>query len=304
MSTTTERQQWLERRRSGIGGSDVAPILGMSKWRTAYDVWLSKTSETPEEDRTTMPMLLGNVLEPEVLRLYEQQTGVSVRRSRVLHKHATHGELIANVDATSKGRIIEAKTARSRDGWGDAGSDDVPEAYWLQVQHYLYVCQKPLADVAVMFLCDEIPAVSVYQVPVAPEYEDIAAELVEWWQRYVEGTEVPAPVTSDECSRVWRQSRLGSTIAATGDVMACVDRLKAAKAHVKTIEEEIDHLETELKTRMVDAEAIVGPSGKPVVTWKTSSSERVDVKKVREVLPADLVAQCVVVSESRRFLVK
>jgi hypothetical protein len=28
---------------------------------------LSKTAETPEEDRTTMPMLLGNVLEPEVL---------------------------------------------------------------------------------------------------------------------------------------------------------------------------------------------------------------------------------------------
>ena len=55
---------------------------------------------------------------------------------------------------------------------------------------------------------------------------------------------------------------------------------------------------------MVDAEAIVGPSGRPVVTWKASSSERVDVKKVREVLPADLVAQCVVVSESRRFLVK
>ena len=109
---------------------------------------------------------------------------------------------------------------------------------------------------------------------------------------------------SDECSRVWRQSRLGSTIAATGDVMACVDRLKAAKAHVKTIEEEIDHLETELKTRMVDAEAILGPGGKPVVTWKTSSSERVDVKKVREVLPPDLVSQCVVVSESRRFLVK
>ena len=80
--STTERQEWLERRRSGIGGSDVAPILGMSKWRTAYDVWLSKTAETPEEDRTTMPMLLGNVLEPEVLRLYEQQTGVSVRRSR------------------------------------------------------------------------------------------------------------------------------------------------------------------------------------------------------------------------------
>ena len=92
--STTERQQWLERRRSGIGGSDVAPILGMSKWRTAYDVWLSKTAETPEEDRTTMPMLLGNVLEPEVLRLYEQQTGVSVRRSRVLHKHSVHSELI------------------------------------------------------------------------------------------------------------------------------------------------------------------------------------------------------------------
>ena len=90
----------------------------------------------------------------------------------------------------------------------------------------------------------------------------------------------------------------------TGEILQCVERLKAAKSHVKTIEEEIDHLETELKTRMVDAEAIIGQNGKPVVTWKTSSSERVDVKRVREVLPADLVAQCVVVSESRRFLVK
>ena len=151
------------------------------------------------------------------------------------------------------------------------------------VQHYLYVCGKPLADVAVMFLCDEIPAVSVYQVPVAAEYEDIAAELVEWWQRYVEGTEVPAPVTSDECSRVWRKSRPGSTIPATAEILQCVERLKAAKSHVRTIEEEIDHLETELKTRMVDAEAIIGPSGKPVVTWKTSSSERIDVSYVRDI---------------------
>ena len=55
---------------------------------------------------------------------------------------------------------------------------------------------------------------------------------------------------------------------------------------------------------MVDAEVMIGPEGKPVVTWKTSSSERIDVSYVRDIVPKDLVSQCTVLSQSRRFLVK
>lgn len=45
------RAQWLELRRQGIGGSDVAAILGLSKWRTALEVWQDKTATAPADDR-------------------------------------------------------------------------------------------------------------------------------------------------------------------------------------------------------------------------------------------------------------
>ena len=33
---------WLEERRKGIGGSDVAAIMGLSPWKTAYQVYQDK----------------------------------------------------------------------------------------------------------------------------------------------------------------------------------------------------------------------------------------------------------------------
>lgn len=38
------RADWLKLRRRGIGGSDVAAILGLSKWRTPLEVWQDKTA--------------------------------------------------------------------------------------------------------------------------------------------------------------------------------------------------------------------------------------------------------------------
>ncbi|MFR1027704.1 MAG: YqaJ viral recombinase family protein [Parasutterella sp.] len=33
---TKDKQQWLEGRRRGIGGSDVAAVLQLSPWRTPF----------------------------------------------------------------------------------------------------------------------------------------------------------------------------------------------------------------------------------------------------------------------------
>jgi len=52
---------------------------------------------------------------------------------------------------TDSGRLVEIKTARSADGWGEAGTDEVPQEYLIQVQHYLAVTALPVADVAVLF---------------------------------------------------------------------------------------------------------------------------------------------------------
>ena len=44
------RKEWLEWRRKGIGGSDVAAIMGISPFRTARDIYYDKIKVTSLED--------------------------------------------------------------------------------------------------------------------------------------------------------------------------------------------------------------------------------------------------------------
>ena len=46
----TDRAEWLAWRRSGIGASDVAGILGISPWASPFTVWADKLGLLPDED--------------------------------------------------------------------------------------------------------------------------------------------------------------------------------------------------------------------------------------------------------------
>ena len=56
------RTEWLKERQQGIGGSEVAAVLGLSKWSTPFDVWLEKTSPI-ENAPPNLAMQLGTFLE-------------------------------------------------------------------------------------------------------------------------------------------------------------------------------------------------------------------------------------------------
>ena len=60
------RDEWLELRRQGIGGSDAAAILGLNPWKTPMDVWLEKTGEFTRDDEENEQMYWGTVLEAVV----------------------------------------------------------------------------------------------------------------------------------------------------------------------------------------------------------------------------------------------
>lgn len=60
-------QEWLEDRRKGIGGSDVATILGLNQYKSAYQLWLEKTGQVElkdtESDIITLKLIQINRLE-------------------------------------------------------------------------------------------------------------------------------------------------------------------------------------------------------------------------------------------------
>ena len=75
-----ERAEWIERRKNGLGGSDAAAALGLSRWKTPLRLWAEKTGLVDEPDLSdNAAVLRGSILEPAVAKLYEMTTG---RRTR------------------------------------------------------------------------------------------------------------------------------------------------------------------------------------------------------------------------------
>ena len=73
------REQWLEYRRKGIGGSDAAAVLGISPFRTGRDLYYDKLNIVTADDAENWVQLeVGTLLEPLVAKIFAHKTGYAV----------------------------------------------------------------------------------------------------------------------------------------------------------------------------------------------------------------------------------
>ena len=121
----------LERRKTHIGSSDMAPILGLTTFgKTAYQVWLEKTDRVEPEIRKTREQATGNLLENSVLGWFAEEYEPIIRNQRRVAKGLP---LAANIDGLTveNGIPVEAKTINAfspfNDTWGEAGTNQIPE---------------------------------------------------------------------------------------------------------------------------------------------------------------------------------
>ena len=74
------REQWLEYRRKGIGGSDAAAVLGISPFRTGRDLYYDKLNIVTADDAENWVQLeVGTLLEPLVAKIFAHKTGYQRR---------------------------------------------------------------------------------------------------------------------------------------------------------------------------------------------------------------------------------
>lgn len=308
-----ERKAWLAERRKGIGGSDVAAILGLSPWQTAVGVWLDKTGRAPDRPETEA-MRIGTELEDFVARRYTESTGRTVRRfNRMIHR----GCLVGNIDrlvvpdgekvASHMGEIktdtlLECKTS-SRD-WADG----VPIYYQTQVQHYMGLDERlEHADVAVLFLVHKgFDVIRVERDDAV--IREMQARMAAWWERYVVRDEMPPPASEEDCRTLWAASNPGKTVTADEATADSVRRYRELADEAARAEDEMKALRDGICAAMGDAETLADASGRPMVTWKSSKpTRRTDWRAVADELaaPEEVVARHTAeVAGARRFLVK
>ena len=132
------REEFLLRRKTGIGGSDVGAIMGLSKFRTAFDVWRDKiTDEINLEPNDILD--LSSYLEEYTAQKYAAVTGHKVRRLSKELIHAEYPFLKSNIDREicldERGvGILECK-ALANYNFKKVEMYGLPNDYVAQIQH-------------------------------------------------------------------------------------------------------------------------------------------------------------------------
>lgn len=144
----TSRQDWLEKRRHGIGGSDASCIVGMNPWRSSDDLWEEKVGIREAADISNEEAVkYGYDAEGSLRQLFKldfPEYKVYYRKNELLRNNhlpwmqaSLDGEL---TDEEGRKGVLEIKTtsilqSMQREKW----SDRVPDNYFVQVMHYLLV---------------------------------------------------------------------------------------------------------------------------------------------------------------------
>jgi len=296
------RQEWLEQRRTGIGGSDVAAILGMSKWKTPLQVYEDKIGIGQEQDDNPA-MKWGRIHEPSIRQEYAEATGRTVYVPDGILAHPKHSFMLASLDGiTDDDRVFEAKTARSQDGWGEPGSDEVPEAYALQVQHYLAVTGKQIADVAVLIGGSDF---RIYTLHADNDLHEMLYEAEsQFWNRVLT-RQPPEATTLSDSVRAFGRSESQGLVQASSQAVAAWAELKRVREMLADLEAAEEACKAIITKEIGNLGDTLVEGGAVLATWKLAKGRSsFDTKALQQAYPQIYAAFVSEGQPSRRLLIK
>lgn len=315
VSAEAARQEWLQSRRLGIGGSDVAAILGLSKYKSPYQLWLDKTGRVELEDSTSEPAYWGNQLEDIVAKEYALRHGVKVQRVNKTLEHAEFTWARANIDRAiinpeisgnvridkegklTTDRILECKTANQYLAklWGDEQSEAVPDYYLTQVQWYMGITGASMCGLAVLIGGQKFRS---YQIAFDPElFNMLIEECSVFWNEHVKADMPPAPTTFDDVLHRWSAHNPDQAVEADDELVGIITEYKELNKTMKEADKELDALKLQICSRMEDAEMIIAQD-KRLATFKYQERKSLDSKALKEAHP-DIYEQFLKTSSTR-----
>ena len=188
-------QAFHQSRQTGLGGSDIATLLGINPFSTKYKLYLQKRGElAPEPDNSRTKA--GRVMEAVIAAMVSDREGCKLRRVNRTLRHPKHDYLIAHIDrdfvGVRKGLEIKNVSPRMAYLWGKDGQPDaVAEYYVPQPHHYMLVMDYPAFDVAAYFGGDDL---RIYPMERDPEMDELIIETAhDFWHNHVLAGIPPEP---------------------------------------------------------------------------------------------------------------
>ncbi len=255
------REDWLEARKIGIGGSDVAMLTGHSKYGGPLTVYMDKMGpSSPSEE--SEPAYWGNVLEDVVAREFAKRTGLKVRRQNKIFRHPEYPWMIANIDRAIIGQNkgLECKTASAylSKEWKD---DELPNAYYDQIQHYIAVMGWESCWVAALIGGNKFDHKEVVR---NDRHIDALIEIeAEFWHNHIEAQTPPPLGWGDDAKRFFPHQEDDGMILPDDEMVTVARELAVVRAEIKTLEDRKDELTNYLGGVIGEHKGILD-----VCTWK------------------------------------
>lgn len=313
MATTiirpTNRQEWLDVRKNGIGSSEVATIVGLNPWQTPYQLWRIKTGQDPAKTEN-FAMRAGHYLEDAVSLFWQDETGREVIKRSAgdwIIQSKEHPFMQVSPDRTfwltgekrneaNKG-ILECKTTQyTIDG------DDLPRYWFCQVQYQLGVAELQKGSIAWL---TQGRSFGYRDIDFVPDfYEWLKDEVARFWVDNVQGGKEPDLINLDDMLLKYRRHTAAKVVEVGDEMLDAYHELKDLRGQIATLDERKTELETKLKMAFGDAEAIAY-GGETLATFKApKDSMKLDSKALAAAHP-DIVAEFTKPTPgARRFLLK
>ena len=273
------REEWLAERRQGLGSSDAAAILGLSPYKSPYQVWLDKMGQDEEEDNDWMEA--GRELEPVVAKLYAKRFNQKIENVQVMHVRKDKPFLRASVDrwiippGDNGTGALEIKTASERaiKSWGGP----LPLSYFCQIQHQLMVTGWGWGEVAI-FVTDSR---KIERVPITRDNGFIAGlekDLDEFWANHIL-TKTPPPKSAADLQSL--PGLKGKISTPDGQILVALEDVRKLKSMTAKLSDELEIKENQIKEFMQDAETLARDN-KIFATYGTVTTNKFSVDALKK----------------------
>lgn len=266
---------------SGLGGSDLPAILGLSQWRKPIDVWESKVhpERVPELDKECL--WFGSALEPIIRERYAMKFGVEVVAPADIatyfpNSRAWNGQTVVTgrepwmlgtadgwMPSVNCGLEVKNVGRKNKEEWGEFGSDEIPAMYVAQVHWYCDIYGAKAWNIAPLFSGNTLGQYQVkFDAQLAKEMYDAARDF---WHSYVV-KQVEPPIDESESYGKYLARKFSLSTGAviknpSQDILDWTTAMKLADDEVKAAEDRKREANNHLRLLVGDAQKALTPLG-------------------------------------------
>ena len=280
-------------RKGIIGGSDIGGVLGLSTYKSEYDVYLDYIGQPKEVTEVQQAIFdMGHELEGFIAKQIERVYKLKLKSTKYAYVHPVCVQLICHPDRLVTGLVdgkrigVEIKSSSAYDSkrWGDADSDEIPMDYLCQCHSYIMTN-----------VCDEVwlfrfsnNRLTRYIITRDDEIEDNILKQVITWIDKVEHGYVPQITDYRTATKVF-STNTEDDIEADDDITESVIEWREIQKEIKEREMQADILKAKIVEYMKDKKVLKNKEGDKLATYSKMVRQTFDSKAFQKDYPEEYV---------------